>query len=87
MNKAQGNTFWIIVAAIIALVVLIVVLVIFGSKIGDVGEGLTDCEGKQGVCYKPADGCPTEMVKSTVFSCSAEAKTKGKTICCLGTKK
>lgn len=86
-SKAQGTTFWIIIAAVIALVVLIVVLVIFTGKTGDVSGGLLDCESKGGKCYtvsETVDGCPAGRTKTSVFSCSEEDKKLGKTVCCLG---
>jgi len=86
-HKAQGNTFWIIIAAVIALVVLVVLIYIFTSKGGDASEGFFECSSKGGKCLdlgsKSKDECgevceEKEMSYSGVFSCPEEK------CCCFG---
>lgn len=70
---------WIIIGAVIALVVLIVLMVIFTTKTGRLEGGLSDCEGKGGVCA--AEVCPSGTLSTSAFDCKASEK------CCLGSPK
>lgn len=78
-SKADANMWWIIIGAVIALVVLIVLMVIFTEKTGRLGGGLSDCEGKGGVCA--ADLCPGGTLSTSAFDCKSGQK------CCLGSPK
>jgi len=71
---------WIIIGAVIALVVLIVLMVIFTTKTGRLEGGLSDCEGKGGVCA--TDLCPSGTLSTSAFDC----KNSGQK-CCLGSPK
>ena|SRR3989338_2354553 len=81
-KKADANMWWIIIGAVIALVVLIVLMVIFTTKTGRLGEGLSDCEGKSGVCVSTStDACPSGTLSTSAFDCKSGEK------CCLGSPK
>lgn len=80
-RKADANMWWIIIGAVIALVVLIVLMVIFTGKTTDLGGGLSECEGKSGVCVDPNLGCPQKTVSSSAFECKNNQK------CCIGLPK
>lgn len=77
-KKASADMWWIIIGAVIALVVLIVLIVIFTDKTGAFKSGLSDCEGKGGLCLT---SCPANTLKTTAFSCSGEK------VCCLGSSR
>ncbi len=79
-KKAQGNTFWIIIAAVIALIVMIVLLLMFTGKTNVLEKGMMDCEAKGGVCH-PNNVCPDGTSKQTAFSCSQFGE---EYVCCLG---
>lgn len=80
-KKAQGSTFWIIIAAVIALIVMIVLLLMFTGKSTILEQGIMDCEAKGGVCH--ANGvCPDGTSKQSVFSCDSFGEGY---VCCLGT--
>ena len=49
-KKASANMWWIIIGAVIALVVMIILMVMFTGKTQPLEQGLSDCEGKGGVC-------------------------------------
>jgi len=83
-KRGQGNTFWIIIAAVIALVVLVVLLVIFGGKTGVISGGLLDCASKGGKCVMELEECPPGMEKTTVLNCPKEGSVSQE--CCLGVK-
>lgn len=78
-TKADANMWWIIIGAVIALVVLIVLMVIFTTKTGRLEGGLSDCEGKGGVCA--VDSCPRGTLSTSAFDCTSSQK------CCLGSPK
>jgi len=83
-KKAQANTFWIIIGAVIALIVMIVLLLMFTGKVNILETGLVDCEAKGGTCVNTlADGCPSTMVKQNFFSCKESQYPDN--ICCVGT--
>ena len=71
MKKASANIWWIIIGAAIALVVLVVLIVTFTKGTSPVVKGLSDCEGKGGVCT--SSSCPQGTTKTSVFSCSEQA--------------
>ena len=79
MKKADANMWWIIIGAVIALVVLIVLMVIFTSKTQPLEQGLSDCEGKGGVCTSTGK-CPDNTLRASTFDCPS-----GK--CCIGSPK
>ncbi|MBT3298629.1 hypothetical protein HN385_06890 [archaeon] len=80
-KKAQGSTFWIIIAAVIALIVMIVLLLMFTGKTNVLEKGIMDCEAKGGVCYSNSV-CPDGTSKQSVFTCDTYG---GDYVCCLGT--
>ena len=95
-TRAQGNTFWIIITAVIALVILVILLLIFTGKTGKLEMGLIDCQSKGGFCIScdPAtQNCNNECgiqctpkgyndcAYSSAFSCTPAGE-----VCCLGTK-
>ena len=81
-RKASANMWWIIIGAVIALVVMIILMVMFTSKTQAVEGGLTDCEGKGGICISGENNpCPDNTLSSSAFSCTNSAK------CCLGSPK
>lgn len=74
---------WIIIGAVIALVVLIVLLVLFTGKTGGLERGLTECEGKGGICTtSDVKECPGSTLSSTSFDCK-----EPNTDCCIGVPK
>ena len=75
-KKAQANTFWIVIGAVIAMIVLVVLLLMFTGKTSLLEGSLVDCEAKGGVCQSE---CPKGTLKQTIFEC-AEANTG----CCIG---
>ncbi len=77
-KKGDANIWWIIIGAVIALVVLVVLMLIFTGKTGGLERGLSECEGKTGLCVA-GNACPGQTLKNTVFSCA------GGNTCCLGT--
>lgn len=80
-SKADANMWWIIIGAVIALVVLIVLMVIFTTKTGRLEGGLSDCEGKSGICATSTDTCPGGTLSTSAFDCKSGYK------CCLGSPK
>ena len=97
-SKAQGNTFWIVITAIIALVVLVILLLIFTGKTGSLEAGLLGCESKGGFCTIKGTNtaipdCQTaagKCINSNYDSCSSSSAFTCKSstdICCLGVKK
>ena len=75
-KKAQGNTFWIIIAAVIAIVVMVVILVLFTGKTNTVDKGLLDCESK-GANAKCVDKGQCATLGGTLaptFQCSEDTK-------------
>ncbi len=83
MRKGSTEMWWIIIGAVIALVVLIILLVLFTGKTGGLEKGLTECEGKGGVCTNSGTKeCPGNTLTSTSFVCSDPGA-----ICCLGVPK
>jgi hypothetical protein len=72
-KKAQGNTFWIIIGAVIALVVLIVILLIFTGKSTTLERGLLDCDSKGGECVNAGTCKSVEKgTLATAFECSGD---------------
>mgnify|MGYP001486314167 CR=1 FL=1 len=83
MRKAQANTFWIIIGAVIALIVLVVLLLMFTGKTNVLEQGLADCEAKGGSCqYTSGEGCPNGMIKQSFFDCDQDINPGA--ICCIG---
>lgn len=80
-KKGDASMWWIIIGAVIALVVLIILMVIFTSKTSKLEGGLSDCQGKGGVCMDIQQSCPKNTLKSTAFDCSNNAN------CCIGAPK
>lgn len=80
-SKAQANTFWIIIGAVIALVVLVVLLLLFTGKTNILEQGLIDCESKGGQC-RVGTTCADGQLKQDFFDCS---KYEDERVCCLGT--
>ncbi len=81
-RKADASMWWIIIGAVIALVVLIILMVIFTSKTGKLEGGLSDCEGKGGVCVADNGFCPINTLSSSAFTCSTQGQK-----CCIGVPK
>lgn len=81
-KKADASMWWIIIGAVIALVVLVVLMVIFTGKTNVLEKGLSECEGKGGVCVDESGSCPLRTFVSGAFDC----KNTGDK-CCLGTPK
>ena len=77
MRKGDANIWWIIIGAVIALVVLIVIILIFTQKTGGLSTGLSNCEGKSGVCAPPGV-CPTNTLAASAFTCTSGNE------CCVG---
>lgn len=92
-GKGQGDTFWVVIGAVIALVVLVVLILIFTGKMNLFEKGLGDCGGKGGFCV----GCSKEITNdceskcrnrgegysySSIFECPNK-ETDG---CCLGAR-
>ncbi len=98
MNRAQGNTFWIVITAIIALVVLVILLLIFTGKTGSLESGLLNCESKGGFCTTLGSKTPNTActdacgkigagIKFSECSSSTAFNCKLSTdTCCLGVK-
>ena len=80
-RKADANMWWIIIGAVIALVVLVILMVIFTTKTNKLEGGLSDCEGKGGVCVLSGSDCPQQTLRSGAFACSTGQE------CCLGSPK
>jgi hypothetical protein len=80
-KKADASMWWIIIGAVIALVVLIILMVIFTGKTTKLEGGLSDCQGKGGVCVQQSSDCPLSSLKSSAFSCNTGA------MCCIGSPK
>ena len=80
-KRASANMWWIIIGAVVALVVLIVLMVIFTDKTGELGKGLSSCEGKGGICVN-GDECPGSSLNSGAFECVSTHST-----CCIGAPK
>lgn len=80
MKKAAAQMWWIIIGAVIALVVLVVLMVIFTGRTTILERGLSECEGKAGICVSDLN-CPQNTLKTTAFSC------KGNLLCCVGSPK
>jgi hypothetical protein len=76
-KKASANMWWIIIGAAIALIVMIVLLFLFTSKTSNIQAGLSDCEGKGGVCASVGE-CPRNTLQNRAFDCSNDE------VCCLG---
>jgi len=71
---------WIIIGAVIALVVLIILMVLFIGKTRGLEGGLTECEGKGGICTQDSSQeCPGRTLLSTSFSCKVSVQK-----CCIG---
>lgn len=81
-KKADANMWWIIIGAVIALVVLIILMVIFTGKTGKLESGLSDCQGKGGVCAPAGTACPQSTLKSSAFGCETTGQE-----CCIGSPK
>jgi hypothetical protein len=80
-KKASANMWWIIIGAVIALVVMIILMVMFTGKGTKLESGLSDCEGKGGICIDNTFKCPAgSLESSTAFECKV-----GK--CCIGLPK
>ncbi len=77
-KRGDANIWWIIIGAVIALVVLVVLMLIFTQKTTSLGGGLSDCEGKGGVCAPAGISCPASTLKTTAFTCSGGKE------CCVG---
>ncbi|MEK6937569.1 MAG: hypothetical protein AABX04_00850, partial [Nanoarchaeota archaeon] len=62
---------------------LIILMIIFTGKTNKLEGGLSDCEGKGGVCASTSGTgfCPTYTLESSAFTCSQGYK------CCIGTPK
>lgn len=77
--RGSADIWWIIIGAVLALIVLVVLLVSFTKQSTGITQGVSDCEGKGGVCV-PSDPaiCPPKSLKTTAFSCT------GGRGCCLG---
>ncbi|MEK6951152.1 MAG: hypothetical protein AABX13_05510 [Nanoarchaeota archaeon] len=80
-KRGDANIWWIIIGAVIALVVLVVLMLIFTGKTGNIGRGLSDCEGKGGACVPEGTTCPKNSLYSSAFDCSGGQR------CCIGTPK
>lgn len=80
MRKGSTEMWWIIIGAVIALVVLIILMVLFTGKTRGLEGGLTECEGKGGICTKEvSQECPGKTLLSTSFNCKDSAQK-----CCIG---
>jgi len=85
-KKAQANTFWIIIGAVIALIVMIVLLLMFTGKTNILETGLVDCEAKGGKCdHGLGSSCPNGMVKQSFFTCDPNSWPDD-TACCVGSE-
>lgn len=80
-RKADASMWWIIIGAVIALVVLIILMIIFTGKTNKLEGGLSDCQGKGGVCVNTGSACPQQTLKSEAFTCKTSQD------CCLGAPK
>ncbi len=80
-KRGDANIWWIIIGAVIALVVLIVMMLIFTGKTQPLQQGLSNCEGKGGICVPSNDGCPRNTLSASAFDCDSGGK------CCIGTAK
>ncbi len=81
-RKGSTEMWWIIIGAVIALIVLIILLVLFTGKTRGLEAGLTECEGKSGICSTTTDPtCPSNTLQTSTFSCS------GNGVCCIGIPK
>lgn len=93
-NKAQGNTFWIVITAIVALVVLVILIIIFTGKTNLLGAELLNCESKGGFCTASGTtnsaACTSACVSNGYDSCSYSSaftcKSTTTPVCCLGVK-
>lgn len=75
-KKAQANTFWIVIGAVIAMIVLVVLLLMFTGKTSLLEGSLTDCEAKGGECKSV---CPSGTLKQAIFECANSGES-----CCIG---
>ena len=80
MKRGSSEMWWIIIGAVIALVVLIILIMMFTGKVGPLNEGLSECEGKGGVCSSNSI-CPKGTLSSDAFDCKDSGS------CCLGAPK
>lgn len=87
MKKGVANIWWVIIAAVMALIVFVVIMVIFTGKASIIGESLSNCESKFGVCQDCKNPlCEKEKCDSGVkqpFECPLGPT---KQICCIGAK-
>ncbi len=87
MRKGSTEMWWIIIGAVIALIVLIILMVLFVGKTQPLAAGLSECEGKSGVCAKPLESgakgstCPSSTLQTSTFSCPEN------NVCCIGVPK
>lgn len=76
MRKAQANTFWIVIGAVLALVVLVVLMLIFTGKTNVLEQGLLECSGKGGECVSSESDClnadGSDGTISTAFECTGD---------------
>lgn len=78
MKRASADIWWIIIGAVIALIVMIVMMMIFTGKTQPLAQGLSNCEGKGGVCVGVGNDCPLNTIKVITFDCKENKE------CCLG---
>jgi len=73
---------WIIIGAVIALIVLIILMLLFTKQSDTLVGGISECEGKGGVCSSSTDPvCPSNTLQTSTFTCS------GNNVCCIGIPK
>lgn len=83
-KKAQANTFWIVIGAVIAMIVLVVLLLMFTGKTSLLEGSLVDCEAKGGECKDPTLGCPDGTLKQAIFDCTKKDSAGREFDCCIG---
>ncbi|MBI2573384.1 hypothetical protein HYV86_05970 [Candidatus Woesearchaeota archaeon] len=81
-RRADATMWWIIIGAVIALLVLVILIVLFTGKTNLLEAGLSDCEGKGGICAASGE-CPRSTLENGAFDCGNAAGGDAK-VCCLG---
>ena len=84
MSKAQGLPINTIILALLAIFVLIIVIYLAGSKLGQFGTNVDNCQQKGGVCSAPAgaDGV-TQCSDSNPIKLVGTECDKTKSVCCI----
>lgn len=84
-RKGSTEMWWIIIGAVIALIVLIILMLLFTKQSNTLVGGISECEGKGGVCAVQSTTtdptCPSNTLQTSTFTCSSN------NVCCIGIPK